>query len=153
MQELERDELTREWIKAIYSLKKSLDNWTYINLQDLWDGEFQPSFMQFLINIDPLGSTNNELAKKSGISKQAMSKIVSKMAVLELIVLTSSQKDKRSQVITLTEKGRYIVSESIKRLTDLISNYVVESIDADTKAAVRTLKVINQFIAQFNLDN
>ena len=146
----ERDELSRDWIKATYSLKKSLDNWAFNNLQDLWDGEFQSSFMQFLINIDKNGSTNSELAKKCGISKQAMSKIISKLAILELIVLNSSEKDKRSQLIILTDKGEYLANESIKRFTELIPNYLVESIDADTKAAIHTLKVINKFILEFN---
>lgn len=141
-------EFSKDWIKTIYDLKKSLDTWAFENLQDLWNNEFNPSYMQFLFLIDSEGKTNSELAKLSGITKQAMSKIILQLIQKGLIVSISSSKDKRSSNIVLTEKGRLIVSESLNRFTMLVDGYRNEIGQQDLELSRHTLNIAKNFIKE-----
>jgi DNA-binding MarR family transcriptional regulator len=142
-------QFSKDWIKAIYDLKKSLDNWAFNNLQDLWDNKFQSSFMQFLLLIESEGNTNGELAKMSGISKQAMSKIILQLAEMDLIKNISSLQDKRSSKVLLTSKGEYVISESLKRFTLLISQYQEQIQSQDIEVSKHTLDLVKIFIQNY----
>lgn len=143
-------QFSKDWISAIYNLKKSLDNWAMINLQDLWEGKFQPSYMQFLLTIDKKGMTNRDLAGKNFISKQAMSKIVAKLSDLELIELKPFEKDKRVSLIVLTTKGEALISESLKRFTEMISNYKNElGNTSDVYVTKNSLELAMKFIQNY----
>ena len=144
-------QFSKEWIKSVYDLKKSLDSWANSNLQDLWDNKFQSSFMQFLLLIEEEGKTNSELAKLSGISKQAMSKIINQLAEMGLIQLIASQKDKRSATIILSEKGRYIVQETLLRFTTLIAGYRTAINAKDIELSKQTLDLVKVFIKNQNI--
>lgn len=139
-------EFSKDWIKTIYDLKKSLDIWAYENLQDLWSNEFNSSYMQFLFLIDSEGKTNSELAKLSGVTKQAMSKIILQLVQKGLITSISSSKDKRSSNIILTEKGKLIVFESLNRFTMLVNEYKNEVGQQDLDLSRHTLDIAKKFI-------
>lgn len=139
-------QFSKEWIKAIYDLKKSLDSWAITNLQDLWDNKFQSSFMQFLLLIESEGKTNGQLAKLSGVSKQAMSKIVIQLSEMELINSVSLPHDRRSSLIVLTSKGEFIIKETLKRFNLLISEYHQEIGTQDIEVSKHTLDLVNIFI-------
>jgi DNA-binding MarR family transcriptional regulator len=142
-------QLSKDWIKAVYLLKKSLDKWAVDNLQDVWDGDFQPGYMQFLLSADALGMTNKELALNSGISKQAMSKIISRLSELGMIYTTPSPDDKRVMIIKLTEKGEQVTSESLKRFTEVIAGYQPGADGHTVDESRRTLQIIQHFISNF----
>lgn len=116
-------EVSKNWIKSIYLLKGALDRWAIKNFENLWEGRFQPSHIQFLLCINKNGSKSSEISRECGISKQATSKIVKSLEELELITLTKDPSDQRSSQILLTEKGSNIVSESLMMFTKLIQSY------------------------------
>lgn len=139
-------QFSKEWIKAIYDLKKSLDSWAINNLQDLWENKFQSSFMQFLLLIESEGKTNGQLAQLSGVSKQAMSKIVIQLSEMKLINSVSLPHDRRSSQIVLTPKGEFIIKETLKRFNLLINEYHQQIGTQDIEVAKHTLDLVNIFI-------
>lgn len=106
-----------KYIRLIYTLKKDIEEWAEINLNDLWPGKFYLSSMQVMIYIDENGTTNKTLAKKARISKQAMSRIISNMQDAKVIVVKDMPSDKRYAQILLTPLGKSIVEESQKRFS------------------------------------
>lgn len=143
-------QFSKDCIKTIYDLKKSMDYWASNSLQDLWNGKFQPSFMQFLLLIDSEGKTNKELANMSRVSKQAMSKIIFQLAEMDLIKSIPSIHDKRSSKIFLTPKGQHIVSESLERFTTLISEYKKNIDHQEFEISQHTLDIAKTFIQNHN---
>src|SRR5437764_13792518 len=66
-------------------------------------------YMPLLMNIHPEGITNNELAKKARVTKQAMSKVVKDLVNLGFIKTELHGSDKRSSIIYLTTKGKKFI--------------------------------------------
>lgn len=142
----EEIQFSKEWIKSIYDLKKSLDRWANSNLNDLWEDQFQSSYIQFLLLIDAKGSTNKELAKMSGVSKQSMSKVLNQLTQMGLVKSQISKFDRRSYTIQLTPKGQEIVSESLRRFSEMIIGYKTQIGDHNIEASKKTLELIQQFV-------
>ncbi|WP_270089718.1 MarR family winged helix-turn-helix transcriptional regulator [Sphingobacterium sp. SYP-B4668] len=129
-----------EYIRTIYALKKDIEEWAEINLKDLWPGKFQLSYMQILIHINEEGTTNKLLAQQAQISKQAMSRIISKMVEKDIITIQPMSSDKRYSKISLTEYGRKIIYESHLRF----SKYLLEnSKEIDEEAIIESLNVLS----------
>ncbi len=71
-------------------------------------GDFKMSSMSLLANLTEEGVTNNELAKKAGISKQAMSKVVKELEESGYINTRPHESDARSSVIFMAERGKQL---------------------------------------------
>jgi DNA-binding MarR family transcriptional regulator len=59
-----------------------------------------------MANLEENGITNNELAKKAGVSKQAMSKVVNDLEQHGYVYTQPHESDARSSVIFLDERGK-----------------------------------------------
>ena len=62
--------------RLLWRMKRYMDGFVEPRLQALGYRDFKMSYLMFLANIDEQGTTNNELAKRAGVTKQMMSKIV-----------------------------------------------------------------------------
>ena len=62
--------------------------------------------MQFLGNVTEEGVTNNELAKRACVTKQAMSKVVNLLEREGYIYTKKNENDSRSSIICLSERGK-----------------------------------------------
>ena len=71
-------------------------------------GDFKMGSLALLANLTEEGITNNELAKKAGISKQAMSKVVKELEENGYIHTLPHESDARSSVIFLDERGKQL---------------------------------------------
>lgn len=71
-------------------------------------GDFKMGSLALLANLTEEGITNNELAKKAGISKQAMSKVVKGLEENGYIHTRPHESDARSSVIFLDERGKQL---------------------------------------------
>lgn len=69
---------------------------------------FKMSYLAFLANIDEKGITNNELARRAGVTKQMMSKTVSLLESEGYIYTEKNPADSRSKVIFLNERGKQL---------------------------------------------
>ena len=86
----------RNWGKILFHLKRQFDAWAVMELGKFGYDDFKMSYMPLLMNIHPEGITNNELAKKANVTKQAMSKVVKELVQSGYIKTETDGSDKRS---------------------------------------------------------
>lgn len=63
----------KNWHRTVFILRKHLDIWTHKSIKPYW-GQMKISYMAVICNISIDGSTAAEIAQKSMIMKQAMSR-------------------------------------------------------------------------------
>jgi DNA-binding MarR family transcriptional regulator len=95
--------------------RRYFDDWANKKLDESGYGFFKMAYMPFIMNISPEGSTNNEIAVKARVSKQAMSKVVKQLVEHGLIRTEEHGQDARASIIFLTIKGKEFVIEVKKR--------------------------------------
>ena len=109
--------------KLVGHLRRHLDAWAMAKFTEHGYQNFKIGYMPLLMNIHPEGITNNELAKKAKVTKQAMSKVVKELTEEDYIRTEIHGKDKRSAFIYLTAKGKKLVLTAKDRLVDLEAEY------------------------------
>ena len=92
--------------RLVWRLKRFLDGFMEPRLHELGYTDFKVSYLIFLANIEEQGTTNNELAKKAGVTKQMMSKIVGILEEKGYIYTQKNPADSRSSIIFLNERGK-----------------------------------------------
>ena len=117
----------RSWGKVLSYLRRQFEAWTIDKLSKQGYSDFTMAHMPLIMNIKPEGTNNNELATIAKISKQAMSKVVKDLLQKGYIETKTDPADKRSTIISLTEKGkrfvikaRYCVQELTVEYQDLL---------------------------------
>ncbi|MEO7990976.1 MAG: MarR family winged helix-turn-helix transcriptional regulator [Chryseolinea sp.] len=99
----------RSWGKVLSYLRRQFEAWTTDELSSHGYSDFSMAHMPLIMNIKPEGTNNNELAAIAKISKQAMSKVVKDLLQKGYIETKTDAADKRSTIISLTEKGKRFV--------------------------------------------
>lgn len=138
--------LAKDWLRAIFLLRMSVEKWAMKNLQELWNGNFQVSYFNLLLTIEDDGSRSVDLARKCGISKQAMSKTVQNLEALNMLNQENIVKDKRSTLIKLTPLGKDVLDRSIHVFTERIFTYELTGREKAFEEAKNTLNTIHKFI-------
>ena len=143
--ELDKLSINKEcnFARLLSHLKKHFDEWCLGNLSREGYPDMKVGYMAFLMNIGSEGITNNELAKKIRVTKQAMSKTSKELHRLNLIVLTPNPDDARSSLITLSDYGLKMVINARHKLNGLTKKYV-EVIGQ--KKYMETLDTMNKII-------
>jgi DNA-binding MarR family transcriptional regulator len=113
----------QSWGKILAHLKRQFDAWAIAELIKKGYDDFKMAYMPLLMNIHPEGITNNELAKKARVTKQAMSKVVKELDEYGYIKTEVDGSDKRSSIIFLTAKGKRLVLSARNRLYDMEKEY------------------------------
>jgi DNA-binding MarR family transcriptional regulator len=109
--------------KLISHLKRHFDAWAMAEFAGHGYADFKMGYMPLIMNIHPEGITNNELAKKARVSKQAMSKVVKELTEADYITTETDGRDKRSAIIYLTPKGKKLVISARERVLTLEKEY------------------------------
>jgi DNA-binding MarR family transcriptional regulator len=110
--------------RILSHLKRSFDEWALAHLSKEGYPEVKMAYMPFLMNIEIDGITNNVLAQKLRISKQAMSKTLKELENLNLIEAIPNPTDARSSIILLTTYGMKMVIHTRKKLDNLTKDYI-----------------------------
>ncbi len=113
----------RSWMKLISVLKKQSEHWIMEQFEEQGYHDMKIMYMPLLMNIYAEGITNNELAKRARVTKQAMSKIVKELIDLGFIDSRQDTIDKRSSIITLTTKGKKLVINARQRVAAKEAEY------------------------------
>lgn len=113
----------QSWGKILAHLKRQFDAWAIAELIKKGYEDFKMAYMPLLMNIHPEGITNNELAKKARVTKQAMSKVVKELVKYGYIKTEVHGTDKRSSIIFLTAKGKRLVLSARSRLFEMEKEY------------------------------
>ncbi len=132
----------KNWGRLLHLLKKSFDEWASRELTRKGYTDFKMGYMPFIMNIGVEGATNNELAQKACITKQAMSKIVSELEELKFITTKVNKNDRRSTMIYLTNKGKHFVIEVINCVESLKKEYKKQLGEERFEATFETIKEI-----------
>ncbi len=98
--------------KLVNVWKRFFDDWAYQEFEKQGYPYFRMSYMPFIMNISNSGSTNNEIAQRAKVTKQAMSKVVKELTSLGLIRVEKHPTDARATMIYLSEAGEKFVAQS-----------------------------------------
>jgi DNA-binding MarR family transcriptional regulator len=112
------------YARVIAHAKKHFEEWSLYNLKEAGYPDIKVGYMSFLMNIGVEGVTNNDLAKRIRVTKQAMSKTVKELQQLDLIEYKTNPSDARSTLITLTLHGLKMVIHSRHKINQLTEKYV-----------------------------
>lgn len=103
--------------------KRYFDNWANDKLYEYGYSYFKMAYMPFIMNISSTGSTNNEIALKAKVTKQAMSKVVKELLQHGIIKIEKHADDKRASLIFLTPKGKKLVDDTKSCVLHLSEEY------------------------------
>ncbi|RZM10436.1 MAG: MarR family transcriptional regulator [Pedobacter sp.] len=92
--------------RIFWRIKRYTSSFIEPRLHALGYADFKMSYLMFLSNIEEKGITNNELAKRAGVTKQMMSKIVGLLETEGYIYTEKNPNDSRSSIIFLNERGK-----------------------------------------------
>jgi DNA-binding MarR family transcriptional regulator len=109
--------------KLINMWKRFFDDWAHDALTERGYDYFKMGYMPFIMNISEEGSTNNEIACKARVTKQAMSKVVKELVGLGLIKSVKHQEDARASLLFLTPKGKKFLTEIKSCMVTLSEEY------------------------------
>jgi DNA-binding MarR family transcriptional regulator len=105
-------------------LKRHFDLIIEPRLHELGFTDFKLSYMGFLANLTPEGITNNELAKRACVTKQAMSKVVSLLESDGYIHMEKNHNDSRSSVIHLSDRGKALLEAVFESVQDIQQQFI-----------------------------
>jgi DNA-binding MarR family transcriptional regulator len=124
----------RSLIRLFGLLKKDMDFKITEKLQQKGYDNFKLGDLVLIVNIQPEGIINNELAKRARITKQAMSKVVKNLEAGGYILTRKHENDNRSAVIFLTDNGKRLLisaAESFREIQDEYTDIIGQE-DADS---------------------
>jgi DNA-binding MarR family transcriptional regulator len=121
--------------RLIWRMKRHSDNFIEPKLHAAGFTDFKMSYLMFLANIEEMGITNNELAKRACVTKQMMSKTVSLLEAEGYISIHKSETDSRSSMIFLSDRGKQLfttlvscMAESRARMDAIVGHDRIETI-------------------------
>jgi DNA-binding MarR family transcriptional regulator len=79
----------------------------------------RPAFGSVFAHVDPAGTQLSDLARRSGMTKQAMASIVSEMQDLGLVRRVDDPDDGRGRLVVLTAKGRRRLSQAARAVASV----------------------------------
>jgi DNA-binding MarR family transcriptional regulator len=79
--------------------------------------------MPVIMNIDLNGTSNNDLALRANVTKQAMSKVIKELQKSGYISSKTDPDDKRSTIFRLTSKGESLIQTAKESVSDLMDEY------------------------------
>lgn len=109
----------RAFGRLFWRMKRYCDIQIEPKLHALGYTDFKLSYMQFLGNVTEEGVTNNELAKRASVTKQAMSKVVNLLEREGYIYTKKNETDSRSSIICLSERGKALFLDLQTCMLDL----------------------------------
>jgi DNA-binding MarR family transcriptional regulator len=116
------EDIQNNYPRLLSIAKRHFEIWASNNLCN-HIANFKTSYMPFIANINPNGSTNNEIAKRAVIAKQGMSRTIKELEQLNMIVLEKDKKDKRSSKIKLSAQGKIFMDSSVSKIVALTNEY------------------------------
>lgn len=129
-------------IRLLGLLKKDMDCRIIAKLQHRGYNNFKLGDLVLIVNIEPQGIINNELAKKARITKQAMSKVVKNLEAEGYIRTSKHASDNRASVISLTDEGKKLIicaAESFQEIQQEYTGIIGEHDAASLKQILRKL--------------
>jgi len=120
---METENSERFTIKLIYLLKRFMDDWNEKKLCRVHYPDFNPAHLPVFMSITKSGISNNELADKLNVTKQATSKIIKELEEINMVRSEKSATDARAVIIYHTAEGEKYYRYLETQLTQLEDQY------------------------------
>jgi len=88
--------------------------------------DLRPAYGFALQAIGPDGATMSEVGRRLGVSKQAATKTVAKLADLGYVARTADPDDARAVLVTITRRGQESLNTSAEIFEDLRREWITE---------------------------
>ena len=111
------------WGKILHHLRKQFDLWATERLANKGYKGFKMTYMPVIMNIDLNGTSNNDLALRAKVTKQAMSKVIKELQKSGYISSKTDPNDKRSTIFKLTSRGQGLIQGAKESVSDLMDEY------------------------------
>ncbi len=112
--------------KLVYLLKRYTDEWIDQRLCCGQNVDFNTSHLPLLMSIGRNGISNNKLADKLNVTKQASSKVIKELEAAGLVQSDKSEADARVVLIMLTLQGEKLYSHIKNQIIELEEQYKKE---------------------------
>lgn len=145
------DRNDENWQRLIFNLRRHLDIWTHKHVKPHWD-QMKLSYMPVLFNISPEGSTVTEIAQRSLVVKQTVSRTVKELEEKGMVNATENKKDKRSELLELTTKGKQLLVDALDENAHLRETYRELVGDKKFKIALEVLHKIVEYHESLRTD-
>lgn len=96
--------------RLMWRLKRYMHEFIEPRLENSGFPDFQMSYLSVLSNLNEKGVTTTELARRTGVTKQAMSKVVKVLEQQGYVQIQAHEKDARSSVIFLNQRGMELLT-------------------------------------------
>ncbi|RFZ85046.1 MarR family transcriptional regulator [Mucilaginibacter terrenus] len=136
--------------KLVYLLKRSIDEWSMKKLCRMDNPDFNNAHIPFFMSIGTTGITNNSLASKLNVSKQAASKIVKELEATGMVRSEKSPEDARAVMLYLTEKGEKFYNHLKNQVEHLENEYKKVVGVKNYEAAIDVMLKLVKFHENYN---
>ncbi len=109
--------------KLVYLLKRLLDEWMSKKLCRIDQPGFNSAHLPLFMSIGKTGISNNELAAKMNVSKQATSKMVKELEAINMVRSEKSADDARVVMLYFTTEGEAFYYNLKSQVADLENEY------------------------------
>lgn len=109
--------------RLMWRLKRYMHDFVAPRLEQNGFQDFQMSYLSVLGNLNETGVTTTELARRTGVTKQAMSKVVKLLEEQGYIYTQAHEKDARSSVILLSQRGMELLISIYHAMNELKSRF------------------------------
>lgn len=138
--------------KLVYILKRYTDEWIDKRLCCGTETGFNTAQLPLFMSIGEQGITNNCIADKMNISKQASSKVIKELETSGLVRSAKSDTDARAVIIQRTPKGEKLYQHVKDQILELEEQYKQEVGPENYEMAIDVmLKLISFHERQNNL--
>jgi DNA-binding MarR family transcriptional regulator len=142
---MENDNSNRILAKLVVLLKRHIDDWVDNILICPTHLDFNKSHLTLLMSIGTKGISNNALADKLNISKQATSKVIKDLEAINLVESFKCDADGRSVTLYLTDKGINLHSHILSQIDVLEQDYKKLVGIRNYETAINVLMKINEY--------
>lgn len=130
--------------RILYIFRRAVDEWAAQNIV-VNNPKFQITYIPFLLNIDPSGISNNELAERMRVTKQGASRIAKELIACDLVMAKKNAADARSTMLYLTEKGKKFRAEAMEKTRGLTAAYLTTVGSKKFDTTIETLQKLIRF--------
>jgi DNA-binding MarR family transcriptional regulator len=136
--------------KLIYLLKRFIDEWSSKKLCVVHNPGFNSAHLPLFMSIGTTGMSNNALAAKLNVSKQATSKIIKELEALNMVRSDKSPDDARVVMLYLTDEGTKFYTYLKNQVTDLENHYKKEVGAKNYEIAIDVMLKLVKFHETYN---
>ncbi|NOX42423.1 MAG: MarR family transcriptional regulator [Gammaproteobacteria bacterium] len=112
--------------------------------------ELKQSHLDLFPYIDFEGTSVSEVAKRKGVSKQSVSKLVQEMVHMKILFLKKDPEDSRSKLVFFKTSGPFTIQKGFEALMS-IDRLLIDHLGE--KSYTSALKKVSDFVEIFQSEN